>query len=91
MNPRHITVTPAQRAIIGELAGDGAPSRDIADRLGLSPRAVDEHIVHVLRRAGMHSRLELVVALLRGRLKVRTADRRREPQTTAGPAAGAGR
>lgn len=74
--PRVITVTPAQRAVIAELTCDGANSRDIADRLGTCAHSVDNQIGQVLRRTGLHSRTQLVVALMRGRLKLRTADRR---------------
>ena len=50
---------------IALLAMDGHTSRDIADRLGLSVRTVDNHLAHVFTKLGITSRHELFDALAR--------------------------
>jgi hypothetical protein len=47
------------------MVGKGKSSREIAGILGLSPRTVDTHVTATFHKLGVHSRLELVAALLR--------------------------
>jgi PAS domain S-box-containing protein len=62
-------LTPRQLQVLRLLAG-GASTRDIADRLQLSTETVRNHVRHVLRALGVHSRLEAVaVAHERGLLQ----------------------
>lgn len=73
--PRTIEVTRRERAVIVELAADGASSEEIARRLGLTPEGVANRFKALLRRTGYNSRTALVVDLLRGRLKLSVVDR----------------
>jgi DNA-binding CsgD family transcriptional regulator len=65
--------TPALRSLqpslttrerqVAELAAEGARSREIADRLYLSPRTVENHLQRVYAKLGVNSRTELAPAL----------------------------
>jgi DNA-binding NarL/FixJ family response regulator len=65
--------TPALRSVqpslttrerqVAELAAEGVKSRDIADRLYLSPRTVENHLQRVYAKLGVNSRTELAPAL----------------------------
>lgn len=48
---------------VAELAADGVRSRDIADRLFLSPRTVENHLQRVYQKLGVTGRMELGLAL----------------------------
>jgi DNA-binding NarL/FixJ family response regulator len=48
---------------VAELAAEGVKSRDIADRLYLSPRTVENHLQRVYAKLGVNSRTELAPAL----------------------------
>lgn len=45
------------------LASDGLSSTRIADRLGLSPRTVDEHLLLACRTLGVRTRIQAVARL----------------------------
>jgi DNA-binding NarL/FixJ family response regulator len=62
--PLHSCLTTREWEII-ELITDGASTQDIADRLVLSPSTVYSHVKNVLRKLGVHSRSEAVVAASR--------------------------
>ena len=55
----NIKLTPRQRQIL-ELLGEGASTDDMANTLQLSGETVRNHVRHVLRALGAHSRLEAV-------------------------------
>jgi DNA-binding CsgD family transcriptional regulator len=48
---------------VAELAADGVRSREIADRLFLSPRTVENHLQRVYAKLGVSGRVELAPAL----------------------------
>ena len=48
---------------IARLAGDGIASKDVAERLRVSVRTVDNHLQHVYAKLGVTSRAELARAL----------------------------
>jgi PAS domain S-box-containing protein len=54
-----VRLTPRQNEIL-QLLGQGASTMDIASMLHLSKETVRNHIRHVLRELGAHSRLEAV-------------------------------
>jgi PAS domain S-box-containing protein len=55
-----VELTPRQRQVL-QLLGQGASTVDIAAELHLSKETVRNHVRHVLRALGVHSRLEAVV------------------------------
>jgi len=77
--PRVVEVSPIERAVIGELAADGATNPVIARRLGITHESVRNRLKIVMRRTGHDTRTALVVDLLRGRLKLRVVERGRRP------------
>ena len=54
-----LPLTPRQAEVL-ELLEKGRSTRQIADELGLSSETVRNHIRHILRAVGAHSRLEAV-------------------------------
>jgi DNA-binding CsgD family transcriptional regulator len=48
---------------VAELAAEGVRSREIADRLYLSPRTVENHLQRVYAKLGVNGRVELAPAL----------------------------
>lgn len=60
-------LTPREREVLGMLA-TGAGTRDIADRLFISPTTVRTHVRNLLQKMQAHSRLEAVMIGLRERL-----------------------
>ena len=64
--PALLAVQPAltvRERQVAELAADGARSREIADRLYLSPRTVENHLQRVYTKLGVNGRLALAPAL----------------------------
>lgn len=53
-------LTPRQEEVLGLLA-QGLDTREIAERLGIAVETARNHIRAVLRRLGVHSRLEAVI------------------------------
>ncbi|GLZ39852.1 LuxR family transcriptional regulator [Actinokineospora sp. NBRC 105648] len=51
-------LSPREREV-ASLAGSGLTNREIADRLFLSPRTVEQHVATALRKLGVHSRTAL--------------------------------
>jgi DNA-binding CsgD family transcriptional regulator len=54
-------LTPQERQI-AELAATGAPTREIAGTIYLSPRTVEYHLTRVYRKLGVRSKAELAFA-----------------------------
>jgi DNA-binding NarL/FixJ family response regulator len=52
---------------VAMLLADGLSNKEIAQRIGCSPRTVEVHVSNLLRRAGCAGRLELVVRMLDGK------------------------
>jgi DNA-binding NarL/FixJ family response regulator len=79
-DPPVVFITYAQRAVIAELCADGASDDTIAERLGVTRNTIRTHL-RILRQAtGYHDRTALAVALLRGRIRLRTVSRPRDHQ-----------
>ncbi len=57
-------MSPRQVEIV-ELIADGLQDRDIAERLGVSPRTVDSHLQRLYQRYDLHSRAAVVAKWLR--------------------------
>ena len=57
-------LTPRQHEVL-QLLADGASTDDVASRLHLSKETVRNHVRHILRALGAHSRLEAVAMSLR--------------------------
>ena len=63
----HPALTPRQTEILQQLQR-GRSTRQIAEELHLSPETVRNHVRHVLKALGVHSRLEAVAAAQREHL-----------------------
>ncbi|MFI7541599.1 LuxR C-terminal-related transcriptional regulator [Actinoplanes sp. NPDC049599] len=64
--PALLLVQPAltvRERQVAELAAEGVRSREIADRLFLSPRTVENHLQRVYTKLGVNGRVELAPAL----------------------------
>jgi DNA-binding NarL/FixJ family response regulator len=70
------TFSPAQFAILAELAKDGADNAAICQRLNLSMDTVKCQIHRALVESRLPNRTALAVTLARGELPYRVADRR---------------
>ena len=57
------SLTP-QELQIAHLAADGLSNREIATRLGLSPRTIDSHLYRAFRKLGVTSRTQLTKLLV---------------------------
>ncbi len=77
---RLVVVSVPERAVIGELARDGANNPAIAARLGITPHVVRNRLKAVMKRTGHNTRTALVIDLLTGRIKLRTVDSVRAAQ-----------
>ncbi|MFB4307410.1 AAA family ATPase [Actinomadura sp. GTD37] len=60
--PRN-ALTPAERRVASLVAG-GATNRQVAEELFLSPATVGTHVMHIFRKIGVNSRVELARAYL---------------------------
>lgn len=58
------SLTPTEREVT-ELVAEGLTSPQVAARLFVSPRTIQTHISHVLRKLGLRSRVELAAAVAR--------------------------
>ncbi len=63
----HPALTPRQTEILRQLQL-GRSTRQIAEELSLSPETVRNHVRHVLKALGVHSRLEAVAVAQREHL-----------------------
>lgn len=58
LNP-HVRLTPRQQQCLA-LAARGLSSRSIAERLGLSARTIDEHLLRACLTLGVRTRIQAV-------------------------------
>jgi len=64
-------LTPRERDVLGALA-EGLTDKEIASRLHLSSETVRTHMVNILGKLGVHSRVQaLLVALRQGLVSLR--------------------
>jgi DNA-binding NarL/FixJ family response regulator len=56
------SLTKAERAVAG-LVAEGLTSRQIAERLFVSPRTVDAHLAHIFRKLEIGSRAKLAALM----------------------------
>ncbi|MEU9478118.1 AAA family ATPase [Streptomyces sp. NPDC048191] len=54
-----VSLTTREREV-ARLAGEGLKTKDIATRLGVSPRTVDAHLARIYSKVGVRTRAELV-------------------------------
>lgn len=59
-----VALTPREREI-AVLAAEGLPSKEVAERLSVSPRTVSNHLQNVYTKLGVSKRAELSAALAR--------------------------
>lgn len=78
-------LTPREREVLVLLAG-GANSQEIAETLDISPQTARTHLQKVMKKMGVHSRLQAAVIAVRAGLAPDTspADRRVEPRPEEG-------
>jgi DNA-binding NarL/FixJ family response regulator len=55
----HVSLTERETGVL-RLVVEGLTARQIATRLVLSPRTVENHVQHILRKAGLSNRAALV-------------------------------
>jgi len=68
VNERHNRLTARQRHIV-RLIGDGLTSREIAERLGLSIRTVENHRARICDRLELSGQNALLRAILQGHIE----------------------
>ncbi|MEU3462979.1 helix-turn-helix transcriptional regulator [Streptomyces sp. NPDC006733] len=57
--PSHVDQLSPRESEVAELAGKGLTNREIAATLHLSPRTVEQHVAHAMRKTGTLSRRDL--------------------------------
>jgi DNA-binding NarL/FixJ family response regulator len=60
----HETLTPRERKVL-QLAAEGKTAAEIGERLHISPRTVDNHRSHLMRKLGLQNQSELVLHAVR--------------------------
>ncbi|OLC57537.1 MAG: hypothetical protein AUH85_03085 [Chloroflexi bacterium 13_1_40CM_4_68_4] len=61
---------------IAELVAEGMTNREIAERLVLSERTIDNHVFHIMNKLNVHRRTEIGVWIVERRIR---ANRTRPP------------
>lgn len=56
--------TPREREVLAELAG-GLSNKEVAQRLGIEPSTVENHLNHIFRKLGAQNRTQAVVLAIR--------------------------
>jgi DNA-binding NarL/FixJ family response regulator len=56
---RYALLSPREQQVM-RLVAEGVPSREIADRLGLSAKTVENHRTNLMKKLEVHSKMELV-------------------------------
>ena len=64
IGPPRSNLTPREAEVLRFLV-QGLTQREIAERLTISPKTVGTHIEHVLRKLGVHSRMQAVALVFR--------------------------
>lgn len=72
---RVVDVTHRESQVAYNLVWDGADNATIARRLGLAEETVKHYMKSVLRRTGYATRTQLVVAMLRGEVRLRPVEK----------------
>jgi DNA-binding CsgD family transcriptional regulator len=80
--PRVVTISVAQRKVIGELTRDGAENKEIGRRLGMSTETVRSHMARAMEIVGATNRTHLAILLLRGGIRVRVGDGRQRKEAS---------
>lgn len=71
---RTVVVSPAQYRVLRALLHDGADNDTLARRLGIGVPTIKDHLRVLFAATGTTTRTELVVAVLRGRVRVTDID-----------------
>jgi len=62
----HVELSRREREV-AQLVARGLSNREIADRLYLSERTIDNHVHHILDKLGFDSRVQVATWLVAGR------------------------
>lgn len=83
------TLTPREREVI-QLVAEGESSKQVASRLGISPKTAETHRNNVMQKLNLHSMVELVLFAVRNgiiQVAMRGLDSTPAPQTGQNAAA----
>jgi len=61
------TLTPREREIV-QLVGEGRSTKELADKLGISPKTAETHRTNIMRKLNLHSVSEVVRYAIRNKL-----------------------
>ena len=61
------TLTPREREIV-QLVAEGRSTKELADRLGISPKTAETHRTNIMRKLNLHSVSEVVRYAIRNKL-----------------------
>jgi len=60
-------LTPREREIV-QLVAEGRSTKELADRLGISPKTAETHRTNIMRKLNVHSVSEVVRYAIRNKL-----------------------
>ena len=61
------TLTPREREIV-QLVAEGRSTKEVADKLGISPKTAETHRTNIMRKLNIHSVSDLVRYAIRNKL-----------------------